>query len=47
VVDDKGKAKGAKGARDDLVMMLAIGYDVLCRSVKKKRSGWIDELPPA
>jgi hypothetical protein len=47
VVDDKGKAKGAKGARDDLVMMLAIGYDVLCRALKKKRGGWIDELPPA
>lgn len=47
VVDESGKAKGAKGARDDLVLMLAIGYDAICRSVRKKRSGWVDDLPPA
>lgn len=31
IVNDKGRAEAAKGTHDDLVLMLAIGWDVLCR----------------
>lgn len=44
VVNQQGKAEHAPGARDDLVMMAAIGWDVVCRALPKKKD-WVDELP--
>jgi hypothetical protein len=42
------KAQHAKGARDDLVMSTAIGWDVVCRIQPRRRSDdWVDELPNA
>ena len=48
VVDPHGRPVHAKGARDDLVLTLAIGYDAICRP-QTRRSGrsWIDDLPSA
>ena len=40
------RAQHSKGARDDLVLTAAIGWDVLCRPMAKRRT-WVDELPAA
>jgi hypothetical protein len=34
VVTERGKAEGAKGAHDDLVMATAIGWDVICQVMR-------------
>jgi hypothetical protein len=39
------RAQAAKGARDDTVMMLAIGYDVLTRPTQKAKEDWTRQLP--
>ena len=47
VVNDQEKAVHAPGSRDDLVIMAAIGWDVVCRTTVPRRKNWVEELPPA
>lgn len=44
IVNARGRAEHASGARDDLVLMMAIGWDVLCRVQTKREGNGLDEV---
>lgn len=46
VIGPTGKAEAAKGKHDDLVMAMAIAWDVICRPAARA-SSWVSELPSA
>jgi len=47
VVNVNGKPEALQGTHDDLAMAAAIGYDIICRPLPRKRAeDWESELPP-